>query len=254
MTSVIEMAGVAKQYAMGNERIEALRGIDLEVNRGEYVSILGPSGSGKTTLLNLIGGLDLPTRGTVFIDNEDISKMSQTERTLMRCQKIGYIFQTFNLIDFLSAIDNVALPMVFAGKSKRERLKRARELLQLVDLGDRLNHKPTQLSGGQQQRVAIARALANSPSIILADEPTGNLDLATGLAMVQLLYRLRTETDTTVICATHDLKMIAVSDRIAWLEDGTVQRVEDRQGVTLTAEELQTTNQDGERSNGTSEE
>jgi putative ABC transport system ATP-binding protein len=254
LTSVIEMAGVAKQYAMGNERIEALHGITLRVNRGEYISILGPSGSGKTTLLNLIGGLDLPTRGTVFIENEDISKMSQTGRTLMRCQKIGYIFQTFNLIDFLSAIDNVALPMVFAGKSKRERLERARELLQLVDLGDRLNHKPTQLSGGQQQRVAIARALANSPSIILADEPTGNLDLATGLAMVQLLYRLRTETDTTVICATHDLKMIAVSDRIAWLEDGTVQRVEDRQGVTLTAEELQTTNQDGERSNGTSEE
>lgn len=238
-SAIIETTGVVKEYVLGNERIEALRGIDLKVKKGEYVSILGPSGSGKTTLLNIVGGLDLPTRGTVFIENEDISRMTSTERTLMRCQKIGYVFQTFNLIDFLSAVENVALPMVFAGKSKRERLERAKELLQLVGLGDRLNHKPTELSGGQQQRVAIARALANSPSIILADEPTGNLDLATGLAIVQLLHRVRAETNTTVICTTHDLKMIEVSDRIAWLEDGAVQRMEDRQGVTLTAADLQ---------------
>lgn len=224
---------------MKNDRVEALRGISLQIRRGQYVSILGPSGSGKTTLLNLIGGLDTPTHGTVIIDDEDIFKMSPTERTLMRCQKIGYIFQMFNLIPFLSAIDNVALSMVFAGTSKKERLQRAKELLQLVGLGDRLHHKPTELSGGQQQRVAIARALANSPSIILADEPTGNLDLATGLAVVQLLYRLKTEMGATVICATHDLKMIEVSDRIAWLEDGAVQRIEDRQGVMITAADLQ---------------
>ena len=241
MTSIVETIEVSKEYTLRNERVRALEGINLRVKRGEYISILGPSGSGKTTLLNLIGGLDLPSGGRVLIENKDLSRMSQTERTSIRCQKIGYIFQTFNLIDFLSALDNVALPMIFAGKSKKEREARAKDLLKLVGLSDRLNHKPTELSGGQQQRVAVARALANSPSIILADEPTGNLDLATGLAIVTLLYRLKTEMDTTVICTTHDLKMIEVSDRIAWLEDGSIQRIEDRQGVTLTAAELEPT-------------
>lgn len=242
-STVVDVTEVAKEYVLKTERIEALRGINFRVRRGEYVSILGPSGSGKTTLLNLIGGLDAPTHGAVLIDNEDIFELSSTERALVRCRKIGYIFQTFNLISFLSAIDNVSLPMVFAGKSKKDRLERASELLQLVGLEDRLNHKPAELSGGQQQRVAIARALANSPSIILADEPTGNLDLSTGLSIVQLLYRLRSEMGTTVICATHDLKMIEVSDRIAWLEDGVIKQIEDKQGVTLTAADLQVMNQ-----------
>ena len=241
MTStVIDITDIAKEYVLKTERIEALRGINLRVRRGEYTSILGPSGSGKTTLLNMIGGLDAPTRGAVLIDNENIFELSSAERALVRCRKIGYVFQTFNLIPFLSAIDNVALPMVFAGRSKGDRLKRARQLLELVGLADRCNHKPAELSGGQQQRVAIARALANSPSIILADEPTGNLDLSTGLAIVQLLYRLRSEMGTTVICTTHDLKMIEVSDRIAWLEDGVIKQIEDKQGVTLTAADLQT--------------
>jgi putative ABC transport system ATP-binding protein len=191
-------------------------------------------------LLNVIGGLDIPTRGAVLIDDENMFELSSTERALLRCTKIGFVFQTFNLIPFLSAIDNVALPMVFAGRSKSDRLKRARKLLELVGLADRCDHKPTELSGGQQQRTAIARALANSPSIILADEPTGNLDMSTGLAIVQLLYRLRSEMGTTVICTTHDLKMIEVSDRIAWLEDGVIKQVEDKQGVTLTAADMQT--------------
>lgn len=242
-STVVNVTEVAKEYVLKTERIEALCGINFRVRRGEYVSILGPSGSGKTTLLNLIGGLDEPTHGAVLIDDEDIFELSSTERALVRCRKIGYIFQTFNLIPFLSAIDNVSLPMVFAGKSRKDRLERARELLRLVGLDDRLNHKPAELSGGQQQRVAIARALANSPSIILADEPTGNLDLSTGLAIVQLLYRLRSEMGTTVICATHDLKMIEVSDRIAWLEDGVIKQIEDKQGVTLTAADLQAMNQ-----------
>ena len=241
MPTIVEAIKVSKEYSLKNERVTAVRDINLSVNRGEYISILGPSGSGKTTLLNLLGGLDLPTSGRVLIDNIDLSAMRQSERTSMRCQKIGYIFQTFNLIDFLSALDNVALPMIFAGRSKKETEERAKELLRLVGLGDRMNHRPAELSGGQQQRVAVARALANSPSIILADEPTGNLDLATGLAIVTLLYRLKAEMDVTVICATHDLKMIEVSDRIAWLEDGAIQRVEERQGVTLTAAELEPT-------------
>jgi len=242
-STVVNVTEVAKEYVLKTERIEALCGINFRVRRGEYVSILGPSGSGKTTLLNLIGGLDEPTHGEVLIDDEDIFGLSSTERAIVRCRKIGYIFQTFNLIPFLSAIDNVSLPMVFAGKSRKDRLERASELLRLVGLEDRLNHKPAELSGGQQQRVAIARALANSPSIILADEPTGNLDLSTGLAIVQLLYRLRTEMGTAVICATHDLKMIEVSDRIAWLEDGVIKQIEDKQGVTLTAADLQVMNQ-----------
>jgi putative ABC transport system ATP-binding protein len=218
--------------------IQALKGIDLEVRKGEYLSIMGPSGSGKTTLFNLIGGLDTPTSGKVLIEGMDISTMSPFERTVLRCHRVGYIFQTFNLIPILSALDNVALPMIFAGIPKDERIKKAKELLDLVGLSDRLDHKPTQLSGGQQQKVAIARALANNPAIILADEPTGNLDLSTGMSIVQILYRLKTEMNTTVICATHDLKMIEVSDRIAWLTDGQIERIEEKRGITLEASEL----------------
>lgn len=205
---------------------------------GEYLSILGPSGSGKTTLLNLIGGLDTPSQGAVLIEGENISSLNSADRARLRCIKIGYIFQTFNLIPFLNAVDNIALPMVFAGIKASERRGKAIELLQTVGLGERAQHKPTQLSGGEQQRVAIARALANNPRIILADEPTGNLDLRTGLEIVRLLYRLRTEQKTTVICATHDLKMIEVSDRIAWIQGGTLERIEKQRGVTLRANEL----------------
>ncbi|MCX8170912.1 MAG: ABC transporter ATP-binding protein [Candidatus Bathyarchaeota archaeon] len=222
---------------MGPITVKALDGVDLRVKRGEYISVMGPSGSGKTTLFNMIGGIDRPTRGRVYIDGVDIAKLDAYELAWLRCRKIGYIFQTFNLIPVLTAIENVMLPMIFAGVEREERFRRARELLEMVGLGDRLNHKPAELSGGQQQRVAIARALANNPAIILADEPTGNLDLNTGFAIVQLLYRLKAERGTTIICATHDLKMIDISDRVVFLRDGMIENIEERRGLTLTAEE-----------------
>ncbi|MCD6443965.1 ABC transporter ATP-binding protein [Candidatus Bathyarchaeota archaeon] len=238
MSIVVETKDLKKDYPLRGEVVHALRGINLTVERGEYLSIMGPSGSGKTTLFNMIGGLDDPTSGVVLIDGMDIAKMSKKEKAWLRAHKVGYIFQTFNLIPVLTALDNVALPMVFTGKPKEERIKKAEELLKLVGLGERLHHRPTELSGGQQQRVAIARALANDPSIILADEPTGNLDLNTGFAIVNLLYRLKVERNTTVICATHDLKMIDVSDRIAWIRDGQIERIEKRQSVALTSEDI----------------
>ncbi|MBO3799444.1 MAG: ABC transporter ATP-binding protein [Candidatus Brockarchaeota archaeon] len=235
---MVNVQDVTKDYVLKSGVVKALKGINLQVKRGEYISIMGPSGSGKTTLFNMIGGLDRPTSGSVFIDGMDLAKMNDRQLAWVRSRKIGYIFQTFNLIPVLSAQDNVALPMIFLGIKKEERLRKAAELLGIVGLGDRLTHRPHELSGGQQQRVAIARALANNPSIILADEPTGNLDLATGLSIVQLLYRLKVERNTTVICATHDLKMVDVSDKLAWLRDGVIERMEERTTVTLSAEEL----------------
>lgn len=236
--TVVEVSDLHKEYVLRGGVVAALKGIDLSVVKGEYLSIMGPSGSGKTTLFNMIGGLDKPTRGSVKIDNVELSQMSTRELAWVRGRKIGYIFQTFNLIPVLTALGNVSLPMIFTGMSKAERDKKAGDLLKMVGLGDRLNHRPTELSGGQQQRVAIARALANDPSIILADEPTGNLDLSTGLAIVQLLYRLKIEKDTTVICATHDLKMVDVSDRLAWIRDGQIERVERKTSVTITSADL----------------
>jgi putative ABC transport system ATP-binding protein len=235
---VVEVKDLKKEYRLRGEVVQALKGISMSVTRGEYISLMGPSGSGKTTLFNMIGGLDRPSGGTVLIDNNDLSKMSNKSLAWLRSRKIGYIFQTYNLIPVLSAMDNVSMPMIFTGMSKANRDAKATSLLQLVGLGERLNHRPTELSGGQQQRVAIARSLANDPSIILADEPTGNLDLSTGLAIVQLLYRLKTERETTVICATHDLKMVDVSDRLAWLRDGLIERIEERTTVTIRADEL----------------
>jgi len=224
---------------MGPVTVKALDGVNLKIKRGEYISIMGPSGSGKTTLFNMVGGIDRPTRGRVFIDGVDIAKLDAYELAWLRCRKIGYIFQTFNLIPVLTSRENVALPMTFLGVPKAERHEKAAELLNIVGLGDRLDHRPTELSGGQQQRVAIARALANNPAIILADEPTGNLDLNTGFAIVQLLYRLKTERGTTIICATHDLKMIDISDRVVFLRDGIVENIEKRRGLVLTAKEFE---------------
>jgi putative ABC transport system ATP-binding protein len=235
---VVQVEDLYKDYVLRGGAVHALRGINLSVKRGEYIAVMGPSGSGKTTLFNMIGGLDKPTKGTVKIDNVDLSKMSPKQLAWVRSRKIGYVFQTFNLIPVLTALGNVMLPMIFTGMKKEERIKKAKELLSLVGLGERVNHRPTELSGGQQQRVAIARALANDPSIILADEPTGNLDLNTGLAIVNLLYRLKVERNTTVICATHDLKMVDVSDRLAWIRDGQIERIEERTTVSLTSEEL----------------
>jgi putative ABC transport system ATP-binding protein len=233
---VIETEDLARHYYLGGSVIKALDGIDVEINRGEYVSVVGPSGSGKTTLFNLIGGLDRPTRGKVFIDDVDIAKLDAYELAWLRCRKIGYIFQTFNLIPVLTSLENVALPMIFAGVPSESRLKKSTELLCLVGLGDRLDHKPTELSAGQQQRVAIARALANDPTIVLADEPTGNLDLQTGYEIVNLLKELNEKRGITAIAATHDLKMIDISDKIIWIRDGKVEKINtqsDLRGKTL---------------------
>ncbi|MCD6444622.1 ABC transporter ATP-binding protein [Candidatus Bathyarchaeota archaeon] len=234
----VETEDLAKYYQMGEVVVKALDGINLKIRRGEYLSIMGPSGSGKTTLFNMIGGLDRPTRGRVYIDEVDISKLDAYELAWLRCRKIGYIFQTFNLIPVLTALENVTLPMIFAGVPREERLRRAIELLTKVGLGDRLHHKPAELSGGQQQRVAIARALANDPVIVLADEPTGNLDLHTGLEIITMLRNLNREKGVTIFTATHDLKMIDVSDRIVWIRDGKIDRIEKRVDVVVSMEEM----------------
>jgi putative ABC transport system ATP-binding protein len=223
---VIELRDLVRHYKMGDETVKALDGVDLEINRGEYVSIVGPSGSGKTTLFNLIGGLDKPTRGSVFIDGVDIAQLDAYELAWLRCRKIGYIFQSFNLIQVLTALENVALPTVFAGVPRDEGLKKAEHILESVGLGKRINHRPSELSAGQQQRVALARALANDPTIILADEPTGNLDLNTGMEIIDLLHGLNKTKGLTLVAATHDLKMIKASDRIVWMRDGQIERIE----------------------------
>ncbi len=223
---LIEVVDLARYYDMAGTIIKALDGVDLEFYRGEYVSIVGPSGSGKTTLFNLIGGLDRPTRGKVYVDGVDLAELDAYELAWLRCRKIGYIFQNFNLIGVLTALENVALPTVFAGLPWEEGLKKAEELLRLVGLGDRLRHLPSELSAGQQQRVAIARAMVNDPDIILADEPTGNLDHETGRRIIGLLQRLNRERGVTIIAATHDVEMIRGSDKVIWLRDGRVERVE----------------------------
>ena len=224
--TLIELRNLVRHYTMGDEEVKALDGVDLDIGRGEYVSIVGPSGSGKTTLFNLIGGLDKPTQGNVFIDGVDISQLDAYELAWLRCRKIGYIFQSFNLIQVLTALENVALPTVFAGTPHEEGLKKAEKLLTSVGLGKRIHHRPGELSAGQQQRVAIARALANDPAIILADEPTGNLDLQTGQEIIDLLHGLNKAQGLTLVAATHDLKMIKASDRNVWMRDGQVERIE----------------------------
>jgi putative ABC transport system ATP-binding protein len=234
---VVETEDLTKYYQMGPITVKALEGVNLRIKRGEYISIMGPSGSGKTTLFNMVGGIDRPTRGRVYIDGVDIAKLDAYELAWLRCRKIGYIFQTFNLIPVLTAMENVMLPMIFAGVEREERNRRGREILETVGLGERLDHKPAELSGGQQQRVAIGRALANNPVIILADEPTGNLDLQTGLEIITLLRGMNKEKGVTVIAATHDLKMIDVSDRIIYLRDGQIDRFETRAEVYVRVSE-----------------
>lgn len=229
----VKTVNVAKEYVMGKQTLRALKGITLEIRSGEYISIMGPSGSGKSTLFNMIGGLDKPTEGKVYIDEVDISGLDAYELAWLRCRKIGYIFQTFNLIPVMTALENVTLPMIFAGMTTQDALDKGVELLTLVGLGDRIRHKPLELSGGQQQRVACARALANDPTIILADEPTGNLDLKTGKEIIELLRHLNRERDVTIISATHDLKMLDVSDRIIWIRDGRVDKIERREELDI---------------------
>ena len=223
---IIQLEDLTRHYEMGGVQIKALDGVDIEINRGEYISIVGPSGSGKTTLFNLVGGLDRPTRGKVYIDGVDISQLDAYELAWLRCRKIGYIFQTFNLIPVLTALENVSLPTVFAGVPRDEGLEKAQKLLTSVGLEERVHHRPGELSAGQQQRVAIARAMANDPAIILADEPTGNLDLNTGMEIIDLLHGLNRTRGMTLIAATHDLKMITASDRVVWMRDGAIEKIE----------------------------
>ncbi|HNR36577.1 MAG TPA: ABC transporter ATP-binding protein [Candidatus Hydrogenedentes bacterium] len=229
----VKTLNVTKEYVMGKQTLMALKGVSIEIRVGEYISIMGPSGSGKSTLFNMIGGLDKPSGGKVFIDEVDISGLDAYELAWLRCRKIGYIFQTFNLIPVMTALENCTLPMIFAGMSTQDAMDKGAELLSLVGLGDRLRHKPLELSGGQQQRVAIARSFANDPTIILADEPTGNLDLKTGKEIIELLRRLNKEKNVTIISATHDLKMLDVSDRIIWIRDGLVDKIENRAEIDI---------------------
>jgi putative ABC transport system ATP-binding protein len=226
---IIETDDLRKQYEVGGVPIKALDGVSLKLKRGDYISIMGPSGSGKTTLFNMIGGLDRPTQGRVFIDEVEISRLDAYELAWLRCHKVGYIFQTFNLLPVLTALENVSLPMIFAGTPRKERDKKATEILTMVGLEKRLQHRPSELSAGQQQRVALARALANDPSIILADEPTGNLDSQTGHEIIQLLRNINKERGVTIIAATHDLKIIDVSDSVIYMRDGKVEKIDDRQ-------------------------
>ncbi len=231
--TIVRTIGVTRTYKMGGETVEALKGVDLEIFTGEYLSIMGPSGSGKSTLFNMIGGLDKPSGGQVYIEDVDMAQLDAYELAWLRCRKIGYIFQTFNLIPVMSALENVKLPMVFAGMNNDESHDMAAGLLTRVGLGERLFHKPGELSGGQQQRVAIARAMANDPTIILADEPTGNLDLGTGKEIIALLKALQQERHVTIISATHDMKMLDASDRIVWIRDGRVERIEERGKIAI---------------------
>jgi putative ABC transport system ATP-binding protein len=225
---LVRTTDLVKQYGEGEAAVRALNGVSCEIFEGEYLSIMGPSGSGKSTLFNMIGGLDKPTEGSVYVNSVDIAQLTPRELAFLRCHTIGYIFQTFNLITVRTALENVTLPMLFAGTQPDEADVRGMELLRLVGLEHRYHHRPTELSGGQQQRVAIARALANGPAIVLADEPTGNLDLKTGQEIIDLLRSLNSERGVTIISATHDHKMLDVSDRIFHIRDGQLAEVEER--------------------------
>jgi putative ABC transport system ATP-binding protein len=213
--------------------VRALDGITADIYEAEFLSIMGPSGSGKSTFFNMIGGLDVPTSGQIFVNGQDISKLSERQLAFMRCHNIGYIFQTFNLIPVMSALENVTLPLIFSGRSIEDAEERAAGALTRVGLGDRLDHHPFELSGGQQQRVAVARALANDPRVILADEPTGNLDLKTGQDIINLLNELKVESGVTIISATHDMKMLSNSDRVLWILDGKVERIVNREELDI---------------------
>ena len=218
--SVIKLENVWKVYQLGEVELPVLKGISLEITPGVFVVILGPSGSGKSTLLNMIGCLDLPTKGSVFLAGRDISKMSEDELAQVRGEKIGFIFQQFNLLPNLSALENVMMPMIFQGKPEPEREKRAKYLLNSLELGDRISHRPAELSGGEQQRIAIARSLINNPEIIVADEPTGNLDSTTGRKIMEILIDLHKNKGKTIIVVTHDPTIANYSNQIIRIKDG----------------------------------
>ena len=223
MDVVVKAVDLTRRFKMGNTLVDALRGVGLTITRGEFVALVGPSGSGKSTVLNLIGGLDRPTSGEVWINGVELSGSDERTRTRYRREQVGFVFQTFNLLPRLTAEENVALPLMFSGVPHKERLARAQRLLERVGLGHRLTHRPTELSGGEQQRVAIARALVGEPALILADEPTGNLDTAIGREIMTLLRELNQESGVTLLVVTHDPEVAAFADRIVVLRDGTVE-------------------------------
>jgi len=221
--ALIETHDLWKTYVMGDEEIHALRGVSIQIERGEYVAIMGPSGSGKSTLMNLIGCLDTPSRGSYLLNGKQVSQMSDNELARIRNEEIGFVFQTFNLLPRASALQNVELPLVYAGVGAKERQQRAREVLERVELGSRMTHRPNELSGGQRQRVAIARALVNNPSILLADEPTGNLDSKTGAEIMALFARLH-DAGNTIVIVTHEAEVAALARRAIFVRDGQVEK------------------------------
>jgi putative ABC transport system ATP-binding protein len=220
--TIIKLVEVYKIYKMGEVEVRALNGMNLEIKEKEFIAIMGPSGSGKSTAVNLIGSLDLPTKGHVYLDGKDISALNESDLAILRGKKIGFVFQRFNLIHTLSALENVMLPMMFQEVEETKRQNRARQLLEMVDLGGRMHHKPLEMSGGEQQRVAIARALANDPDVVIADEPTGNLDSKTGEQVIELLQRLHEREGKTIIMVTHDEKLARKAQKIVCLLDGRV--------------------------------
>ncbi len=224
--TVIKLSDVWKIYKMGEINVNALSGLDLDVQHGEFIAIMGPSGSGKSTAMNLVGCLDLPSKGNIWLEDKNIAHMHESSLAQIRGRKIGFVFQKFNLLGTLTALENVMLPMIFQGASAEKRKKRATELLSLVGLGDRINHKPSEMSGGQQQRVAIARALANDPEVILADEPTGNLDSKSGDIIINFLKDLHEKENKTIIVVTHDQNIAEHAEKIYHLRDGKILSIE----------------------------
>lgn len=223
---VVECVNLRKSYILGEVKVEALRGINMQIKRGELIAIMGPSGCGKTTLLNIIGSLDYPTSGKIILEGKDISDATEKELTRIRRKSVGFVFQFYNLLPVLSALENVELPMLIAGVSKEARNKRALELLEKVDLIGRKDHKPDELSGGERQRVAIARSLANNPAILLADEPTGDLDTDTGTAVLNLLREVNKTENQTLVLVTHDSSIAKQSERIFHIKDGVISSIE----------------------------
>lgn len=230
---IIRTRDVTKEYRMGEVVTRALRGITCEIRRGEFVSVMGPSGSGKTTFFNIVGALATPTAGRVLIDEVDVAQLSNDELAYVRCKKIGYIFQSYNLVQAMTALENVMTSMLFAGIIADEARTRAMALLERVGLKERWFHLPKEMSGGQQQRVAIARSLANRPRILLCDELTANLDLKTGQEIIDLMVELNKEAGVTIICSTHDYRMLDKSDRIFWIRDGQIEKIQNRADIRI---------------------
>lgn len=226
---IIQVRKLYKVYPVGDDRVFALNGVDLTIREGEFCAIVGTSGSGKSTMLNMLAGLEKPTKGEVIIDNHHIEKMTESELVQFRRDNVGFIFQSFNLLGTMNAVENVALPLTFRGENKASREKKAREMLELVNLSDHMNHKPTQMSGGQQQRVGVARALVVDPKIIFADEPTGNLDSRTSAEVMELMRKVVREQGKTLVMVTHDNHLAGFADRIFHIIDGKIVKIENRE-------------------------